>query len=91
MGTTTTPSSRMRATPGRPLSRQRHMGQLNLLGIPRHTVLQNRTKRIYRLGQLRIGGSIGAVPLPYINPLQLHFYIDLITAGQTPIIIFSNV
>ena len=69
MGTTTTPSSRMRAAP----------------------FYKNRTKRVFRLDQLRITESVDVIPFHLISSLKQRFYINLITAGQTPIIVFSNV
>lgn len=52
---------------------------------------KNRTKCLYRLGQFCVDDSIGAVLLLYTNPLHRRSYINLITAGQTSIIVFSNV
>lgn len=69
MGTTATPSTRMRAI----------------------SFFKTRTKHVYRLDRLRITESIGLILLHPISSLKRRFYINLITAGQTSIIVFSNV
>ena len=52
---------------------------------------KNRTKRVFRLDQFRITESVDVIPFHLISSLIQRFYINLITAGQTPIIVFSNV
>lgn len=48
----------------------------------------NRTKGVFRLDQLRITESVDVIPFHLISSLKQRFYINLITAGQTPIIDF---